>query len=77
MIYAIRQWLNGRQTLVEFESLSELRVQNHRSENGLTEASFKQVSRTHAARWVTDGKEHETGLFIDDDGMVVYAPKEA
>lgn len=66
MIYAIRT-TGRRETLVELEKEEEL--------SSLGD-SHRRVSRSAAARWVTDGKEHETGLFVDDDGMVVYAPKE-
>lgn len=70
MIYAIRH-RGRRDTLVEFESWSRFDLAND------FPGMFTEVSTAKAEKWVRDGKEHETGLFINDDGEVVYAEAEA
>lgn len=57
MIYAIRE-LNGRKTLVEKKCDPS--------------AHYQRVPIKIAKQWVIDGKEHETGLWIDE-GKVRYA----
>jgi hypothetical protein len=69
MIYVIRRQ-NGRETLVELSSKSALIA-----DGWPNRTSDKWVSRQEAHRWVLDGKEHETGLFIDG-GKVRYAKAE-
>jgi hypothetical protein len=61
MKYAIR--LQGeRRTLVEMESMK----------NSTDAASYMPVPAYAARDWVKSGKEHETGLWVDD-GKVRYA----
>jgi hypothetical protein len=60
MIYAIRSIGGGRQTLVEYASKKWLGLA---AEFGFT---VRQVDSATARKWVKDGKEHETGLFIED-----------
>jgi hypothetical protein len=59
MIYAIRQ--NGvLRTLIELPSDKHLKP------------DMQAVRPSTAHKWVLDGKEHETGLWVDD-GKVRYA----
>ena len=75
LIYAI--YTRGRrETLVEFPSLKALFEQNRKCE-ALEDGSFRGVLSAEARQWVLDGKERQTGLFINEDGKVVYAKAEA
>ena len=70
MIYAI--YTRGRrETLVEFPSLKALFERNRQCE-ALEDGSFRGVLSAEARQWVRDGKEHETGLWVDG-GAVKYA----
>jgi len=64
LIYAIRQNESIR-TLVELRSRKELKP------------GMERVSPIVARRWVAADMLHETGLYLDDDDKVRYAPKEA
>lgn len=64
MIYAIRE-ANGRKTLVEFSSRQDLR-------EAQDSAVVTYVASERAHRWVRDGLEHETGLWLDN-GKLRYA----
>lgn len=66
MIYAIRQ-TGRRQTLVEMTSPEWTKAA--RANPDLKHA---RINRAAAERWVREGKEHETGLYIED-GKVRYA----
>lgn len=71
MIYAIRL-RRGRQTLVEMESLDDIKQENERTNMGQGDASYMLMNGRGAHRWVRDGREHETGLFIEK-GRMRYA----
>lgn len=62
MIYAIRK-TGHRETLIEASRASDLQFAD------------RPVAANVARKWVLDGKEHETGLWVDD-GKVRYAPSE-
>lgn len=66
MIYAVRQ-RGSRQTLVEMTSTEWTKAARREPD-----LKFSRVNRATAEQWVRDGKEHETGLYIDD-GKVRYA----
>lgn len=66
MIYAIRK-RSARHTLVECRSQSELE-----GLNAYPLVSYTYVSPSYARQWVRNGREHETGLYIDE-GEVRYA----
>ena len=68
MIYAIRQQFSD-QTLQEFSEPMW-------NEMFCRHPFYSQVSEEAAHQWVRDGRVHETGLFINDDGKVVYAEAE-
>jgi hypothetical protein len=70
MIYAIR--MHGhRETLIECATKREFEATvAHGKKAGL---AFRHIDPPTARLWVKGGKEHETGLFIDDDGRVRYA----
>ncbi len=68
MIYAIRQ-RGQRQTLVEMSATDLNWVPWD------PYVTYSSVNTAVAHRWVRDGKEHETGLFVDDDGKLRYAPR--
>lgn len=74
MIYAVRG-RGSRKTLLEFESRNAFDTFIY-AECGSPE-SYEPVPAAVARKWVLDGKEHETGLWIDDDGKVRYAPRES
>lgn len=59
MIYAIRTQ-GRRETLIEAAHATHLQF------------SDRPVAANVAHKWVLDGKEHETGLWVDD-GKVRYA----
>lgn len=71
MIYAIRSIGGTRQTLVEYTSQKWLSLAKT---SGFT---VRQVDSATARKWVLDGKEHETGLFVDNDGKLRYAPSQS
>jgi len=67
MIYAIR--ITGHhETLVEFSDLESFDDIRRDPDSNID----RQVSAAFAHRWVKDGREHETGLFLDD-GEITYA----
>lgn len=66
MIYAIRQ-TGHRQTLVEMTS-----TEWTKAARANPDLKYSRVNRATAEAWVRDGKEHETGLYIED-GRVRYA----
>lgn len=68
MIYAIREYPSGRKTLIELNKGDLGRVWGMEGTYRFTEEE--------AHEWVRNGREHETGLFINDDGNVEYAPAE-
>lgn len=68
MIYAVRYSSADRRTLVEFKGLDEL--YEAAEDRALT---FVPLSEQEAHQWVRNKREHETGLFIDDDSVVRYA----
>lgn len=68
MIYAIRQ-RGPRQTLVEMTSQGWADVPRVNHDFYYL---YRRVDARTARQWVRDGKEHETGLFIED-GKVRYA----
>lgn len=70
-IYAIRD----RETLVEFVNAAELE-QTRGDWDEPQHFYFRPVDVAEAHAWVKAGKEHETGLFVDDDGVVQYADPE-
>lgn len=72
MIYAIYT-RGSRETLVQFPSLKALLEKNRKCE-ALEDGDFRRVLSAAARQWVLDGKEHETGLFLDDGGKLRYAP---
>jgi hypothetical protein len=74
MIYAIR-YMNGRHTLMEFDSQAAVSRYTAVVPTA-TGVVMRHVDTATARKWVIDGKEHETGLFINDDGSVEYAPAE-
>lgn len=70
MFYALRRRAGSdRQTLVEFSG-------KHALQAALTSAviSFSSIDADAARRWVAQGREHETGLFIDE-GRIRYGPR--
>lgn len=68
MFYAFRRRAGSdRQTLVEFVGKRALQDASASGEN-----TFLIVRSVAARRWVKDGKEHETGLHIDE-GKIRYA----
>jgi hypothetical protein len=71
MIYAIRSVSRTRETLVEYSSEKWL---NLAKVSGFV---VRQVDSATARKWVLDGKEHETGLFVDDDGKLRHAPPQS
>lgn len=72
MIYAIRKSKDSHlRTLVEFKSVKALQ-----SDIDSGTCNYWPIDAEGAHKWVRDGKEHETGLFINDDGEVEYAPAE-
>lgn len=60
MIYATRRD-GDHQTLIELPSEKYLKT------------NMRYVRSSIAHKWVKDGKPHETGLFVDDEGKVRYA----
>ncbi len=77
MIYAIRTNGHGRQTLAEFKSISAMSSATANIPvfgHGIT---MRLVDDEAAHEWVRNGLEHETGLWIDDDGVIQYAEAEA
>lgn len=72
MRYAIRT-VNGRSTLIE-ASVREV-FQDRPGEDG--ENHFRLIEEDEAEEWVRRRREHETGLWIDDEGAVRYAEREA
>lgn len=74
MKFAIRRQ-GRRETMIEFDDYKSLLDENQRiQDDGGTCLSI--LFEGDAKKWVRDGKEHETGLFINDDGNVEYAPAE-
>lgn len=73
MIYAIRQF-GSRKTLVEFCSRDDLTEAAYAVQ--ASGVSHQVVDQGAAENWVLDGKEHETGLYVED-GEVRYAEAEA
>jgi hypothetical protein len=76
MIYAIDQ---RRDMLVEFKSEKALDAINEKvydSEIDDWYMLYKAIHRTTAHKWVRDGYNHETGLFIDYDGRIRYAKED-
>jgi hypothetical protein len=71
MIYAVRESLwpgNNRRTLVEIPNVKLLRLANATA----ILVKYQKVDVATAHKWVLDGKEHETGLWVDA-GKVRYA----
>lgn len=66
MIYAIRQ-TGRRQTLVEMTS-----TEWTKAARANPDLKYSRVNTDTAHRWVKDGKEHETGLYVED-GRIRYA----
>jgi hypothetical protein len=66
-IFCLRSHVSGYQTLVEFQNESQMNKAVMRT---------SQITRAAAEKWVRDGKEHETGYWIDDDGVLQYAEAE-
>lgn len=71
MIYAVRYSSAYLRTLVEFKGLEEL---YEAAED--TTLTFVPVSEQEAHQWVRSKRGHDTGLFIDDDGVAQYAEAE-
>jgi hypothetical protein len=69
MIYAVLR-RNGRHTLAEFKSPKDLL--ETALANGKTIESYERVHPSYAHQWVRNGREHETGLYVDG-GKVRYA----
>lgn len=69
MIYAIRQF-ESRKTLVEYGTRDDLINAAYAAQT--SGVSYQPIDEGTAERWVRDGKEHETGLYIED-GKVRYA----
>ncbi|MGO7087763.1 hypothetical protein AB9E14_06230 [Rhizobium leguminosarum] len=70
MFYALRRRPGStRQTLVEFAGKRQLQA----AASG--ENIFSVIPADAAHYWVQRGKEHETGLYVDE-GRVRYATKE-
>jgi hypothetical protein len=67
MIFAIRN-SGHHKTLVEFEDDAAFDAASRDGANRI----YWEVTRDTAHRWVLDGKEHETGLWVDE-GKVRYA----
>lgn len=68
MFYALRRrGESDRQTLVEFARKSDLEAAGCSGQY-----AFSIVRADQARKWVQSGKEHETGLFVDD-GRIRYA----
>lgn len=65
MLYAIRQYGSGREKLVELGQTNDL------------EFNDRIVDAHVAHQWVRSGRTHETGLWIDDYGIIQYAEAEA
>lgn len=65
MIYRIFRYDSGREVLREFDDF-----------HLIDDFGLRDVSAEDAHQWVKAGKEHETGLFIDDDGNMQYAEAE-
>lgn len=78
MIYGIRT-RHDRQTLVEFKSFKELLLEAERLAAQGRGSTVKRVEGHQARKWVLEGKEHETGLFVtfNDYGIrcARYAPR--
>lgn len=72
IVYAVRcQPGSNHRTLVEFADAAAYRAASKDATSGIC----GKVSTHFAFRWVRDGREHETGLFIED-GEVRWAPAE-
>lgn len=67
--YSIRHHPSGRKTLIEEDVAGLGKVWGREGINRCTEEE--------AHWWVKNGWEHETGLFVDDDGIVRYADPES
>lgn len=65
MIFALD---NRNRELVEFNSISEMKSANVGQDD-----HYSLMSTEAAHKWVTDGRTHNTGLFINMDGKVEYA----
>jgi hypothetical protein len=77
MIYAIDQ---RRDMLVEFRSEKAMEQANRfvyesDDDGGNGFWLYKAIHRTTAHKWVRDGYNHETGLYIDD-GRIRYAKED-
>ncbi|MEH3108960.1 MAG: hypothetical protein PGN22_02785 [Agrobacterium cavarae] len=71
MIYAVRG-RGSRKTLIEFKSKQAFDTFVYAAFQ--SSETYEPVPSEVARKWVLDGKEHETGLFIDR-GRVRYAPR--
>ncbi len=73
MIYAVRcKPGSNHRTLVEFGNKKAYRAASKDEASGLCGT----VSTHFAHQWVKGGREHETGLFVED-GEVKYAEPES
>lgn len=71
MFYALRRRAGSdRQTLVEFARKADMEMA------GASGHVFSIVRADAARDWVRRGRDHETGLFIED-GRLRYAPSQA
>jgi hypothetical protein len=78
MIYAFDR---RREMLVEFKSEKAFNAANREipaseDEYGNGYWLYKAIHRTTAHKWVRDGYQHETGLFVDYDGRIRYAKED-
>lgn len=73
MIYAIRHQ-EGRETLMEFDSIDAILAMDGVPPGPVT---VSRVDEDTARKWLLDGKEHETGLWIDEDGFVHFERKQS
>lgn len=69
MIYAIRQ-RGRRQTLVEMTATEWAKAVRENPD-----LKYDRVNTDAAHRWVIDGKEHETGLYIEDSKVRYALPE--
>lgn len=71
MIYAVRG-RGSRKTLIEFKSKQAFDAFVYAAFQ--SSETYEPVPSEVARKWVLDGKEHETGLWVED-GKVRYAPR--
>lgn len=69
MIYAVRK-RNALHTLVEFPNEKAMADENVACAGLFT--TYDRVRASYAHQWVRNGREHETGLYLDE-GRVRYA----